>query len=359
MTLRIGLFAEAFGFGPVSKVCTLGKACQQTLDCELVAFGDSITNEYFKREGIENVIEVSLADASDPACVRALCKNFDLAIIGIQPEWAGEIQLYRPVVYLDSLGFMWNKKYFSHYPKLRNVEAFLAQDLFGAAQHLADKGIKNIYRVGPLIALPAETEAESCSPVIHMGGLANIFNKEDGILYANFITSLLEGKVSEAICSNSIAEAIGNEKHGISFHSLTNQRTRAIFAGAEVLYTSPGLTGLLEAAAVNANVVPLPPQNYSQALIVDRIATMQDSDSVWSFLKDHYPIDDQLDEEEGVARVQAFNRNYSKNLAFHGAYLRAVKKFGSQKLPAELAIENGVSTAVSIVESLITKLVKL
>jgi len=355
MAVRIGLFAEAFGFGPVSKVCTLAKACQSAFPCELIAFGDSITNEYFKREGVKNIVEVSLEDVKKHEKIKDICQSFDLAIVGIQPEWAGEIQLYRPVVYLDSLGFMWNENYFRQYPKLRNVEAFIAQDIFDSVLNLRGKGIKNIYTVGPLISLPLVEEPKSYPPVIHMGGLVNIFNRDDGKIYGRFISSLLADKVDEAICSQTVSVALNNENTNIRFSSLTNHETIARFSGTKVLYTSPGLTGLLEAAAVDANVIPLPPQNYSQALIVERISTMMKCDSVWSFLKEHYPVEGKMNEEEGVALVRLLNQKYAKSTSFRESYLKAVDQFGPMKLPPELAAENGVEKTVSIIKSLISK----
>lgn len=356
MTVRIGLFAEAFGFGPVSKVCSLAKAYQEVSTCELFAFGDSITNEYFRREGINNIIELIHSDVENPSRVKSICTQIDIAIVGIQPEWAGEIQQHIPVIYLDSLGFMWNEKYFHQYPKLKTVEAFLVQDIFGAAQSLFDKGIKNIHCVGPLISTNNLKKNTPTEPVIHMGGLANIFNNKDGFLYADFIATLLKGKVKEAICSDYIASCIDKKKYSIDFHALTNEQTINRFSSAEILYTSPGLTGLLEAAAVNANIVPLPPQNYSQALIVDKIEKLQKERSVWSFLKEHYPVNDGLDEEEGVFRVRELNKKYMHSTEFRENYLNSINNFGPKKLPNELAINNGIREAVKIVSSLTSKL---
>jgi hypothetical protein len=108
--------------------------------------------------------------------------------------------------------------------------------------------------------------------------------------------------------------------------TLSHGETMCRFAGATMVFTSPGMTALLELTSMAVPVIPLPPQNLSQATIVRELAAVDDTAPIWRFLANTYPVVDNCPEEEGVARVRALNRRYADDRDFHTAYQAAVQQ---------------------------------
>jgi len=350
---RIGLFAEAFGFGPASKVWTVASACHEALGAELVGVGVSVSAEYFAKEHCGSLITLDPRAGLSPDQIEAVVRQIDVAVVGLQPEWVGALTGKVPVAYIDSLGFMWNDGHFDRYSNLRNVDAYIAQDCFGAVAKLQTRGIKNLVSVGAIIAPHPHAEiARRDGSIVHLGGLINIYNPGNGSFYASFALSLVDNLASEILASGEVEQYL--PRSSFRWRRADNWEALQEFSRRKTVYTSPGLTALLEMAACNADVVPLPPQNYSQALIVNHIARLMPDDSVWAFLSERYSLAEGLEEQAAVEAVHVWNRHYAENEDFARRYRESVERNGGQPLPDHLRSRgNGCAACVDTIRRLL------
>lgn len=110
---------------------------------------------------------------------------------------------------------------------------------------------------------------------------------------------------------------------------------------------------MLELAQLHCSVIPLPPPNYSQALLVGRIADETPADSVWSFLRRRYPVCKGMPEIEGARAVREMNVTYSRSKEFLAEYRQTLESFGPAPLPESLrARGDGVLQCVEVFEDL-------
>jgi hypothetical protein len=331
--LRIAVCAEAFGFGPASKAAAILSRLSQDRLIDTVTLTCSIAQEFLIREGHENGAQVDIR-TEGASSVAPLLEKIDLALLVLIPEWLPVFSGRVPIVYVDSLGFMWPDSYYNTYPLLRDVDAYIVQDVFRAADRVSRNGVRNVKAVGALTPSPSD-RLRTHLPVIHLGGGVNIFSVDDGPFYAEFAARLLDGLVLAGTSILTSRAVRDGQPRMASFHAqtLSHDETMRKFAGASIVFTSPGMTALLELASVGTPVIPLPPQNLSQAIIVREMAAVDGAAPIWRFLAKAYPVATDCPEEEGVARVRALNRRYADENGFHSTYRAAVQQEMASPLP--------------------------
>jgi len=330
---RIVICAQSFGFGPVSKATSIAKVLLiKNPEIELVFIGNSVAKEFFTREGLWNENRDFTIDSNDIHTVSFdSFGKLDAAIVVIDPELASYFHKYVPVYFVDSLGFMWDKGFFETYPCLKNLEAYFVQDVFGAHDLLKDKGVVNLVPVGAIIDT-TQSKQSNLKPefTFHLGGLINIFAKEPIEKYINGVSKIINKigteKHSLILTSKNAIERFEVLKNGaIPVKDISHNQTLNIFAQSEIVFTSPGLTTLLELTYIQVPVIPLPPQNLSQALIINNIAKQwKEAPQIWRFLAKHYPITHELDEEEGVKEVQDLNAKLLYDTKFNDIYIKNI-----------------------------------
>jgi hypothetical protein len=299
--LRVALSAEPFGFGPVSKVCSVAERLAATIDVELIAYGDGLVAEFFEHDGY------------DVQPLDRIASGYDGAIVAISPSLARTwLQNGTPVFYLDSLAFMWNASYYeSELPK-DSLTLYFCQDIFGSFEN-ARRNASWLPVVPVQAIVRASAEAipggRGGNPTIfNLGGCKNPFSDDATIEYANLVRPIIANYASahakpSVLCSRSAAPILG-----VDVESLAHKSAVASFTASSCVYTSPGLTSLLEFSALGVRPIVLPPQNLSQFYILHHLCQLLPQSRHLRQLTDLYPAKTFANEAEGVAYVVAQNR---------------------------------------------------
>lgn len=209
--------------------------------------------------------------------------HIDAALIVLDPQLATAIQEAGiPVVYVDSLPFMWSSA--DIIPT--TVYRYCAQLLPGQHRERtpALESIHNLAWVEPIIK-----KGEGNAPVRHregvavvnFGGLHSPVNLSGNPTYLGLVLPPLLNALRKAGYRE--LHVVGNitrdDLYGrvlpediASVGPCTHEAFLDLVATAEVLVTSPGLTTVLEATQIGTRIVCLPAQNLSQLLNGDYFA---------------------------------------------------------------------------------------
>lgn len=340
--LRLGVFAEAFGFGPASKAAAITSELLSIADASVVPMTSSIAHEFLTREGYRDHPPVDLLTERGQRLTREAAASIDVALVVMQPEAASILADLVPVVYVDSLGFMWDREYFDRYEALRQTAAYVVQNAFSSAARIESFGVQNVVAVGALTRPRATAGSPPAHrrPVAHAGGLMNIFSETDGPNYLGFVDGLLRGVVpagTDLLTSEAVRQ-LAPSLDVLNLATLSHAGVQDRFESADVVFTSPGMTALLELSSIARPTVPLPPQNLSQALIVGNIAEHSETSDLWRFLAEAYPIDAGIPEEAGVALVRSLNSDFAQSDSFRSSYQELAAEAYKARTPAPSTI---------------------
>lgn len=327
---RIVIGAQSFGFGPVSKACAIAKELLTSGSAvELSFIADSISKEFIQRENLWQAGRDFTIEKDAITALETLdWKNFDAAIVVLDPVLATFFQHYVPTYFVDSLGFMWYESFFQDFPQLQNMHTYFVQDVFGARAKLTSKGVKNLVSVGAILNKRTSPLNYSPNLTFHLGGLINIFDHRPIQVYVNGIIPIIDklsaGQDAMIFTSHKALRSFEISKlTNIPVADLPHDQVLSTFSQSKAVFTSPGLTTLLELLYLNVPCIPLPPQNMSQALIVTNLVKdWKQAPEIWSFLAENYPLTEELDEAAGVQLVQAINAGLLLNSDFQETYLK-------------------------------------
>ena len=210
---------------------------------------------------------------------------------------------------------MWRQEDYIDFPNIRDVKRYYVQNLFGAYENMVDIGIKNVMAVPAIINVDYQDKHENnrINNAIHLGGLLNPINSNTTKIYLNGIIDIIHlvGLQQPNLLLSESARSIHHEiLHDIHCMSLRHQDAINFLGNARQIWTSPGLTTLLELSKLNLKILPLPPQNYSQVLIIRNITREfgQELPTIWHFLNHEYSsIKAGLPEIEGVQATTDIN----------------------------------------------------
>lgn len=356
---RIALCAQPFGFGPASKAATIATKMAELFPAtEIVCCMDRISREYMIREGLWcddrdiSLDEVPLSDLRDRA------GHLDAAVVILDPELASYLHAFVPTYFVDSLGFMWGQSFFEEYPAVREATRYFVQDAFGAARHLRSLGVRNVEPVGGIVDAAVSPTVGVPEIAVNLGGLLNIFSEGpirtyvDGV--ANIIAALSANRDALVLTSqHAIAAFETLSQAPFPVRSLPHRQALWVFSESPTVLTSPGLTTLLELTNKRVAVVPLPPQNMSQALIIRNIVESIDAlPDVWYFLAESYPLAAGIDEDDGVRIVQENNAELLFDPKFINNYCALANAARSNARPLPMSIVpdmNGAETVCATV----------
>jgi hypothetical protein len=325
----IGIAAQSFGFGPASKASAVGRTLQGMAHCELVALGEGLAHEYFRREGLCGPSSLHPQHRQQRRELDCELSRLNGLIVALDPDWVAYALPRVPTFFIDSLGFMWTETHFQEHPFLRDVTRYFAQDIFGAAHSLARNGIRNLQPTSAILN-PRNHVAPRKLPgiLIHLGGVFNIFGTESGTLYLEGITPILmrfaEKLPVRACVLSEQALRYAIIPSSLRPRPLSHAQIADLQANAEAVVSSPGLTTLLECSSVGQRMIPLPPQNWSQALIIQHMNARADTNTVWQFLARSYPVASDMREEEGVRLVADLNSSLLLTRDFIHTYVETV-----------------------------------
>lgn len=327
--MKLGVAAQSFGFGPASKAAIIVRELIRYSNIiEPIILANGIAHEFFKREKLNSIPQICPSTNSKE--LTELCNHLSASVVALDPNWVNFLNDKCPVFFIDSLGFIWGEDFFDKNPSLLKVEKYFVQDIFGAYERLKKIGVPNLVPVGGIIKPKIENlskEKNQPSMVIHLGGLLNTVTDSSPKIYISFISNILrkiESKISIILASKTASNAL-EWKFGIIPNALTHAQTLKRFQAATCVLTSPGLTALLELAAIQVPVIPLPPQNMSQAIIIANISRFWlTAPKIWKLLSAEYGDLTGFPEEEGIFRVNEINKKLLKSTSFLSAYQQAL-----------------------------------
>lgn len=313
MTIKLAIYAIPFGFGPVSKAVSIIKAINKLMEVEWSLIGNGISYEFLDRENIQARLIDTKNFSDQQQVIDLVACTVDGAIVLMDNDWANALADKVPVFFADSLGFMWRESDFSAYPNMPQMKAYYVQDVFGAAAKMQQTKMPNVQPVAPIIDLNQVSGQYNARNVFHLGGLLNPFNPDTTKSYLIGFKRILQAmEVARplVLMSDVARQAFPNLLERAELLSLPHGQALSTMANSNFMWSSPGLTTLLEASATQIPMAPLPPQNYSQALNTRNMNQYYGAQlhEIWRFLDEEYAeITPDMDEKEGVAKITELN----------------------------------------------------
>lgn len=342
MKYRLAICAIPFGFGPASKAAMIVRGLNELEDIEWVDLSKGIAAEYLMREKVATSDYSPLANYSD----------LDGAVVVMDNDWAQELVGKVPVFFVDSLGYMWSDQDFDNYPKLRQVEAYFTQDLFGAYENMCKTGVANVVKTPPIVERGDFEVIRGGFDVVHLGGLLNPINPETSEVYLKGILEILgDCELTDPVflVSEIALNRFSEQTAPHNFQSVGHNKALELFSSANTVISSTGLTTILEASRLGKEYLPLPPQNYSQVLNMQNVfdSFSHELHPIWAFLyREYKQISPSLPEEEGVRLITELNKEKLSNREFQADYIELLKDGLVQKVrppfPAN-ELDDGVS----------------
>ncbi|HEX8472961.1 MAG TPA: hypothetical protein VF666_02925 [Pyrinomonadaceae bacterium] len=329
---NIGLYALPFGFGPASKAIAVAQAVNerssQPVHWTFVSSGIGL--ELIRRSGLQGSwCDTGKIDA-DEALADHLAEKLDAMIVVMHRQWAHLLAPRLPVFCVDSLAHMWHPDAFDKFAGFRHIKRYYVQDLFGASEAMRRTGVPHVVAVSPIMAKPSGRGTRwPGRPIIHLGGLLTPFTDERVDVYVAGIIDLMRKVAPEAVLltSEEATRRFALLLEGVEHDSPGPSDAIEAFAAAPIVYSTPGITGLIEMCSTRARMVPLPPANYSQVLTIRRFvrAWRSNLSEPWTYLDDAYvSVGDDLPEPEGVAQVMRLNAEQLKSPEFQRRFVEAV-----------------------------------
>jgi len=274
----IAVAAVAFGWGSAGKLAAiLGAVRGHNTQISIVGLDSRLGRPVLAGQRIGAWIESDeMSDKELSKCLREL--GVRLAIVVLDPEIAVRLEsLGIQVVYVDSLPFLWTG--LEPIPNL--VSRYCAQLCTSLPQPSwkVMRKIQSLIWVGAIVELNRTSieETRRGKAVINLGGLHSPLSEDGNDNYLK----LVMGPILKLAMQRGFEELVvtGNLDVGqltLAYPSLneivvrggrmTREEFVAEMRGAEVVFTSPGRTVLLELATLRQRAVILPPQNLSQMM---------------------------------------------------------------------------------------------
>lgn len=267
--------AISFGLGPAGKLATLVEAAPWI---NWYACGDRFDQGIFEGNLFRD--ELWSRDRNELREFTKSC-NIDRALVVLDPPLARLIEeLGIPVVYVDSLPFLWTDA--DAIPS--SVAAYCAQLCMylprsSWGQLRAVENLVWTQGIVPRRLQPSREKTPKGQFVVNFGGLSSPHGP--GLAYAQTVLRPLLGAIGKTDCRRLL---VTSSKAGAIVLKMVWDEIKDSFdrtiepefvtlpkieflketSRSEILVTSPGLTTLLETAGLKIPTVLLPPQNLSQ-----------------------------------------------------------------------------------------------
>ncbi|MGR8918796.1 MAG: hypothetical protein ACU85V_04185 [Gammaproteobacteria bacterium] len=304
MTSPLIMCAQPYGYGPVSKLLYLAEVLRRE-NVPMVFMGTDISLELAQRS--RGLFKQVLSAPASSAIARRYIRDSIGVLSVMDREYsaaAGELQ--HPLYIVDSL--YWMRP--ANPPAFRGARIHWAQDFAGVREQMS-VGDDTVRLTGPILSpsLPEWQGGEGL--VINLGGASSTFaSARENAAYWRFVMdgisqSALAEKYAGRIrviggehCLELIKKRFGGA--GFTFASVRHGAAVGVFARADVVLTSPGLTAALECFKIGAPALFLPPQNYSQwcNLRIFRHRGLADLAFHWEDMDRRYYLQDRLQEAE-------------------------------------------------------------
>lgn len=276
--LRVAVAGVNFGWGSAGKLAAILEALRADAPGVHVTGYATELGRKILPDGL--VDHWSDCDESDAAAAAAaiLRAEHAAALVILDPDLAEAVQAGGcPVIYVDSLPYLWTQ--FDPLP--RNVASYCAQrslPLSATSQRLLER-VENLHWVDPIVSPELSNGGQSKHPeepvvLVNFGGLHSPQDDEE---VADNYVSLVLPAVLEA------ARRVGAERAVIAGNLTVPPTQDEAQTSVQLVHlhgdqhgffdwlrkarwiaTSPGLTTILEIAALGRAAALLPPQNLSQ-----------------------------------------------------------------------------------------------
>jgi hypothetical protein len=342
------VYALPFGYGPASNAVSIVEAlhARQSLDIEWTFISSGIGLELLARSSIPaTLVDTGNVDVAESLAAR-LAGRLDGLIVLMHRALANRLAPDIPVFFVTALGYMCQPDAFAGYPGLRRLRRYYVQDIFGAFERVRATGLPAVMPVAPIVDVrEAAYDMAGASAVFHLGGIMNPFPASAVSPYPAGIAVLirsLAGANALVLTSTGARRRFAEAMTGLRLESLSHERAISAYRQAEAIYTSPGLTCLLEAARLRRPVIPLPPENYSQVINMRQLIAQFGPSlaEAWHFLARAYAdVGTDIAERLGVEQVAEVNRRLLPAARFQRDYLEVASSAtrAQSLLPAMLA----------------------
>jgi len=310
--------ASSFGYGPVSKLLAVARALGG-LGYELSFIGRGPALELASHFPFARVYPWEETNALYE--IEKECLNADGVVNVMEPRLEALLhKLPVPHFYIDSLFWMWSRLN----PWLAEADIYFIQNFPGVTEKVKEWRVmmRNPQLVGPVVDIPAlwqEKSEYSREMLINFGGLeSGAANAEDGYIYAGAITRLMLPLLTDLTFESVLftgnkgvmaflAQQFSNAGKHIKFIHCSPGEFIARLRKAKLLLSSPGLTTTYEAFLLDIPVRFLPPQNYSQTLMLDhyRQNGLVDVSLHWKDLYPQYQINTGLEVSEAIRAIRS------------------------------------------------------
>lgn len=265
--------AVSFAYGPAAKAVAVAARARE-LGLTTAFVGSGIALELAQRsESFCDCVDSSSPESSRARVLRAARRVLCVMDSAVASEAR---ELGCDVTVADSLFWLWD----------RVPPAYLAADTyfvqaFPGVRERASELDRPPTIVGPIIDEPVRASTPSGRLVINLGGVVSPLGGAECDPYAELIVSAVAdsalGKryagrillIGGGACVDALTDQLALV--GIEGASLAPEAARNQIGSAELLLTSPGLTTTLAAFAAAVPTLFLPPQNYSQWLILAQL----------------------------------------------------------------------------------------
>ena len=290
----LGFCCTSFGFGPVSKLGAIAGACRaRDPHCKLRFVGSNVAKNFAQSACLfDEIVDIDTDQHPGLAIQELLscdvvvnCLNFEMLRM-----WPIRMP---PMVFVDSLAWIWPESM----EELIRAEAYLVQDFLlnspGSSESWSS--LPNVMVVPPIVSSTSVSTDRSRRKVQPGRVLVNIAGCRNPILDKNYYSTYADAVISslaaiarqggdlladsdlKTVVISGNAEVLPGpntihwpEHVSCKMQFLEHSEFIQELSICEIFLTSPGLTATLEAVALGVPLRFLPPQNYSQFLILKK-----------------------------------------------------------------------------------------
>jgi hypothetical protein len=327
MTKKLVCIASSFGYGPVSKLLAIAKALQ-ALDYMLIFVGRGVALELATYFPFTKVIPWE--ESGNSEYIKQELLGADGIVNVLEPHFevlARQVPI--PHFYVDSLFWMWNRLN----AWTAQADIYFIQNFPGVKNRVDEwkAMIRNPQIVGPIVDL---LDSRLVQPdgimelLVNFGGFESRSVQDGGeYVYAHVLTRLLLPLLYEARFENILFtgnrdimiflnQKFPESARHVQFVHCSHDDFIARLKNAKLLLSSPGLTSTYEAFLLNIPVRFLPPQNYSQSLMLDhyRENGLVDFSLHWEDLYSQYQLGTSLEVSEAIRCIRSTLNIFSGDL---------------------------------------------
>ena len=256
--------AQAFGFGPVSKMLAIS---ENISGIRKIFFGSGVSYDLAKQHCFDSIHYVEQNESSRIISILSQCDLFinvmDFSISALA-KLAG-----CPYVLVDSLLWFW--------PDLpagiREADIYFCQNFFESIEYKINKyGLSNAHIIGPVISEDFRKNSRINQVIVNFGGMENPYvtvgkNSNYPFIILKNILPVLKQEFSHILVTGrekilKICRTIFPESKTLKFKMLNQKQMLEELYQSKAMFTAPGIQSFYDAAD-KLPIFCLPPQNNS------------------------------------------------------------------------------------------------